>query len=46
MTSNEEKINDILLSYEDQLSDGFGYYTDDVTETLYKIARDIIKAIK
>ena len=43
----QQKIVEILESWEDRLSDGYGYYVtpEDVQETLRKIADEIIAVI-
>ena len=53
MTHKEEikaKIIQILLNYEDQLSDGYNYYCgdtkEDVEAKLSEIAEKILKAIR
>jgi len=41
----KEKVVEILKHYEDSLSDGYGYYTEDVQAKLSNIANKIISAL-
>ena len=44
--SLKDDIIKILKEHEDDLSDGYGYYSSDVNETLGKIADEILKSVK
>jgi hypothetical protein len=45
MSAAKEKIVKILRQREDSLSDGYGYYADNVQEALLNIADEIIAAL-
>lgn len=46
MTDNKAKIVEILKSYEEAISDGYGHYCGDVDWTLERIAKEILEAIQ
>ena len=44
--SLKDDIIGILKEHEDELSDGYGYYSSNVNETLGKIAEEILKSVE